>query len=68
MDGTVFGPDEVERLSKFPTREEAQAQAVQLILSPAQRLAGAILAPGSAVAALIKAIEEKLEAGETISA
>jgi len=68
MDGQVFGPDEVERLSKYPTREEAQAQVVQLILSPAQRLSASIQGPGAKIASLVKAIEEKLEAGETIKA
>lgn len=68
MEGQVFGPDEVERLSKFPTLEEAQAQTVQLILSPAQRLSAAVQSPGRNLAALVKAIEEKLEAGETIKA
>src|SRR5699024_4506909 len=26
MEGMVFGPDEIEALSKYPTKEEAQAQ------------------------------------------
>lgn len=68
MEGTLFGPDEVERLSKFPTREEAQAEAVQLLLSPAKNLAGAILGPGRKIASLVDAIKEKLENGETIKA
>ena len=34
MDGQIFAADEVEKLSKFPTREEAQAEALQLVLSP----------------------------------
>lgn len=66
MEGMVFGPDEIERLSKFPTREEAQAQAVQIILTPGQKLVGSILGPGRKLASIIKAIEEKLESGEEI--
>lgn len=67
MDGQVFGPDEIEALSKYPTREEAQAQVVQLFLSPGSRLVGSVLGPGRKIASLIKAIEEKLEKGETIA-
>ena len=66
MEGQVFGPNQVEQLSKYPTREEAHAQAVQLILSPAQNLVGAVLGPGRSIASLVKAIEEKLEEGEEI--
>ena len=66
MEGQIFGPDQVEQLSKYPTREEAHAQAVQLILSPAQNLVGAVLGPGRSIASLVKAIEEKLEEGEEI--
>ncbi len=67
MDGQIYEAGEVVALSKYPTREEAQAQAVQIILSPAQNLVGAIVGPGRKIASLVKAIEEKLEAGETIS-
>jgi arginyl-tRNA synthetase len=68
MEGQVFGPDQITDLSKYPTREEAQMQAVQIILSPGKTLAGQIVGPGRKVASLIKAIEEKLEKGETIKA
>jgi large subunit ribosomal protein L10 len=67
MDGQVFGPDEIEALSKYPTRAEAQAQVVQIFLTPGQKLVGSILGPGRKIASLIKAIEEKLEKGETIA-
>ena len=66
MDGQVFAADEVEKLSKFPTREEAQAEALQLVLSPGQNTLAAAMGPGRNVASLVKAIEEKLEKGETI--
>jgi len=68
MEGQIFNADEIEALSKYPTREEAQAQVVQLILSPANKLAGSILGPGRKIASLVKAIEEKLEKGEAIKA
>ncbi len=68
LDGELFiGKEGVERLSKMPTREEAIAQTVTLVLSPARKLAGAIKGPGSRLASIIKSIEEKLEKGETIA-
>ncbi len=68
MEGQLFGADQVTDLSKYPTRDEAKAQALQLVMSPGSRLVGAALGPGRKVASLVKAIEEKLEKGETITA
>jgi len=68
LDGELFvGKDGVERLSKLPTREEAIAQTVTLFLSPARKLASALLGPGSSLASIVKSIEEKLEKGEAIA-
>lgn len=68
LDGHLYsGADGVEKLSKMPTREEALAQAVTLILSPGRNLVGQVLGPGRKVAGLVKAIEDKLEKGETIA-
>lgn len=61
MDGVLFQPEQIEELSKYPTRGEAQAQVVTLILSPAKKLVATILGPGRKVASLVKAIEEKRE-------
>lgn len=68
LDGQLFeGQDGVERLSKFPTRDEAIAEDVTLILGPGRKLVGAIKGPGSQLAGVLKAIEEKLEKGEAIA-
>lgn len=67
MEGIVFGADEIDALSKYPTREEAQAQVVQLFLSPAQNLVGSLLSPGRNIAGLVDAIKDKLEKGEEIN-
>jgi large subunit ribosomal protein L10 len=66
LEGIRFGPDQIDELSKYPTRDEAQAKVVQLLLSPAQNLAGQITGPGNRVAGLVDAIREKLENGEEI--
>jgi len=67
MGGEVFGPDQIDALSKYPTLDEARGQTVQLFLSPAGNLAGSIGSPASKLAGSIKTIEEKLETGETIA-
>ncbi|MDX2132883.1 MAG: 50S ribosomal protein L10 [Planctomycetota bacterium] len=68
LDGMLFkGKAGVEELSKFPTRDEAIGQVVTLIVSPARKLVGQVQGPGSAIAGIIKAIEGKLEKGETIA-
>lgn len=67
LDGEVYeGADGVERLSKYPTRDEAIAQDVTLILGPGRKLLGAIKGPGGRLMGVVKAIEEKLEKGEEI--
>ncbi len=67
LDGIYFdGPQGVEELSKYPTREEAIANVVTLALSPGRNLAGAVKGPGGELGGLVKAIEEKLEKGEEL--
>lgn len=67
LDGEYFdGAEGVKRLSTFPTREEAQARVVQLVLAPAGKLVGAATAPGAKLLGIIKEIEERLEKGEAI--
>lgn len=68
LDGTVYkGKNGVIELSKFPTKDEAIGNVVTLIVSPAKKLMAQVRGPGSKVAGIVKAIEEKLEKGETIS-
>jgi large subunit ribosomal protein L10 len=68
LDGEYYdGAEGVKRLSNFPTREEAQARIVQLVLTPAGNVVGAALGAGSRVLGIVKEIEERLEKGETIA-
>ncbi len=68
LDGVLFeGKEGVERLGDFPTREEAQAQVVQLVMSPAEQLVGAVTSPGGNVVGILKEMISKLEDGETIA-
>lgn len=68
LDGEYFdGEAGVKRLANFPTREEAQARVVQLVLTPAGNVVGAAKGPGGAVLGIVKQIQEMLEKGETIA-
>jgi large subunit ribosomal protein L10 len=64
LEGEVFqGPEEVKRLSEFPTKDEAIGQVVQCALSAGANLAGCLVGPAGQIAGILKAIEEK-EGGE----
>lgn len=68
LDGEYFDGDAgVKRLSTFPTREEAQAKVVQLVLTPAGNVVGAATGAGSRILGIVKEIEERLEKGEAIA-
>jgi large subunit ribosomal protein L10 len=57
FDGEYYDGDAgVKKLGSFPTKEEAQAKVVTLVLSPARNIMGCV-----------KTIQEKLEKGESIS-
>jgi large subunit ribosomal protein L10 len=68
LDGELFeGEAGVKRLSTFPTKGEAQAKVVQLVLSPASNVVGAAKAPGSNILGIIKELQDRLEKGETLT-
>ena len=68
LEGQVFGPDRIDELSKYPTRDEALARVVACVLSPAGKLSACLTAPGSKIAGILKTIEESLEADEPAEA
>lgn len=62
LDGQYFeGAEGVVRLSRYPTRVEAQGEVVQLVLSPAAELVGAVAGPGGQVLAIVESIIERLQ-------
>jgi ribosomal protein L10 len=65
MDGEKLSPEQVEQVSKWPSREEQLAMLVGQILGPGARLAAQLLGPGGAVAGQIqqKGEEKEGEAG-----
>ncbi len=69
LDGRLFeGPAGVEALSRYPTRDEAVAQVVHLVGSPAADAVGTVAGPGGALMAVVQSLIERLEKGETIAA
>jgi len=68
LDGIYFdGQAGVKRLSEFPTKDEAQATVVTLILSPARKLMGAVKGPGGKIMGIVKEIQTRLEDGKAIA-
>jgi len=68
LEGEVFGPERIEELSRFPTREEAIGRLIQSVLSAGGRLVGCLIGPGAKVASLVKAIQERQEPGDSQAA
>jgi ribosomal protein L10 len=67
MDGARLAPEEVDKISKWPTREEQISLLVGQILSPGAKLASQLNSVGGAVVSQIKQIAEK-EDGEAATA
>ena len=55
MDGKVLDQKEVSIIATLPSLEEARAQIVGILASPAQKLVSILLAPGSKIANLTRA-------------
>lgn len=68
MEGQLFGPDQIEALSKYPTKAEAQGQVIQLILSPAGNVISAVTSGGASLAGILTTLIEKLEKAQPAQA
>lgn len=68
VDGVVIGPDQVEDITKLPSREELIGRVAALALAPVQRLLSLANAPVSALASQIQSIAEGAPAAEGESA
>jgi large subunit ribosomal protein L10 len=58
-EGASLSAEEVDTLSKSPSREELIGQVMGLALSPGARLAAALLGPGGKIAGQIKTLADK---------
>ena len=68
LEGEWLDETRVEGLAKMPTKRDLQAKVAAIILSPGAKLAAAINAPGANLLGCVKAVIEKLEKGEQITA
>ncbi len=69
LEGDLFEDEKaVEALSKYPTREEAVAQALQAVLSAGANLSACLLGPGGQLGGILKSIEEKHDEAEAEAA
>jgi large subunit ribosomal protein L10 len=65
FDGEIYlGDKGIEQVSKLPTREEAIANIVGLLLGPGRKLAGALKGPGGKLGGILKTIETKAKEKE----
>jgi large subunit ribosomal protein L10 len=64
VDGVVIGPEQVEDITKLPSREELIGRVVSLALAPAARIVSLANAPVSALASQIQSIAEGAPAAE----
>jgi large subunit ribosomal protein L10 len=63
IDGTVIGPDQIEDITKLPSREALIARVAALALAPAQRIVSLANAPAAGLMSQLKTLAEP-EGGE----
>ena len=64
VDGIVVGAEQVEEITKLPTREALIARVVSLAMSPAQRVVALANAPASGLLGQLKTLAEGAPADE----
>jgi large subunit ribosomal protein L10 len=64
VDGVVIGPDQVEDITRLPSREALIARVVSLALAPAQRVISLANAPVGSLMSQLKTLSEGAPAGE----
>ena len=68
VDGIVIGPDQVEDITKLPSREALIARVVALALAPAQRVVALANAPAGGLMGQLKTLSEGAPAGDETAA
>ena len=64
LEGEPFGEDQIDALSRFPTRDEALGRLVACVLAPGAKLAACLLGPGATIASILKTIEDEASESE----
>lgn len=65
MDGAQLSPQDVVRVSKWPSRQEQLSLLVGQVLSPGAKLASQLLGPGGKLASQLEKIEKKGDEAKT---
>jgi large subunit ribosomal protein L10 len=68
MEGELFQEDQIDALSKYPTRDEAVARVLQCVLSAGANLSACLIGPAGQLAGILKTIEEKGDADNSEAA
>ena len=68
LEGEWLDESRVAGLARMPTKRDLQAKMAAIILSPGGNVAAAALSGGANIAGCLKALAEKLEKGEEITA
>jgi large subunit ribosomal protein L10 len=63
VDGVVIGPNQVEDITKLPSREHLIGRVVSLALAPVQRVLALANAPAESLMSQIKSISERDDGG-----
>jgi large subunit ribosomal protein L10 len=61
VDGRVLGPDGVEKLSKVPSREELLSMFVGMLMAPARRLVGGLLAKPRELLSVFQQLKDRAD-------
>ena len=61
VDGVIVGPDQVEEITKLPSREVLIGQVLGLLLSPPQQVLSMVSSPASALIGQLEAFIKKQE-------
>lgn len=59
VDGVVIGPQQVEEITRLPSREVLIGQVIGLLLGPAREVVGLLSSPGNTLAGQLEALAER---------
>jgi large subunit ribosomal protein L10 len=65
VDGVVVGPEQVEDITKMPSREVLIGQVLALVLGPARQTLALLSSPSSTLVGQLEALIKRGEAGES---
>lgn len=64
VDGVIVGPEQVEDITKLPSREVLIGQVIGLLLGPARQALSLVSSPASTLVGQLEALAERQQSGE----